>query len=108
MQQRIDCEETAAAETFSQRAVTNQNLYNPETHLQHPSEANYLITNQNPQCCEASNPEQSANAPMPVAEPYFLPGFQQTFGQRHPLTNEMANPPCVSCQMECSWDISHG
>ncbi|GIY05207.1 hypothetical protein CEXT_672321 [Caerostris extrusa] len=27
----IDCGETAAAETFSQHAVTNRNLYNPET-----------------------------------------------------------------------------
>ncbi|GIY01199.1 hypothetical protein CDAR_279931 [Caerostris darwini] len=29
--QRIDYGETAAAETFSQHAVTNQNLYNPES-----------------------------------------------------------------------------
>ncbi|GIY47108.1 hypothetical protein CDAR_455471 [Caerostris darwini] len=119
--QRIYWGETAAAETFSQHAVTNQNLYNPETsdflfpdwphdqerqfgstHLQHPSEANYLITNQNPHCCEDFNPEHSANAPMPVAEPYFLPGFQQTFGQRHALTHQMAHPPNASCQMECS------
>ncbi|GIY47105.1 hypothetical protein CDAR_455451 [Caerostris darwini] len=121
MQQRIDFEETAAVETFSQRAVTNQNLYNPETsdflfpdwphyqerqsestHLRHPSEANYLITNQNPQCSEASNTEHSANAPMPVAEPYFLSGFQQTFGQRQSLTHQMAHRPNASCQLECS------
>ncbi|GIY43363.1 hypothetical protein CDAR_600061 [Caerostris darwini] len=121
MQQRIDCGETAAAEMSSQLAVTNQNLYNPETsdflfpdwphdqerqsestHLLHPSEENYLMTNQNPQFCEDLNPEQSANAPMPVAEPYFLPGFQQTFGQRHALTHQMAHPPNASCQMECS------
>ncbi|GIY26563.1 hypothetical protein CEXT_185051 [Caerostris extrusa] len=31
MQHRIDCGEKAAAETSSQLAVTNQNLYNPET-----------------------------------------------------------------------------
>ncbi|GIY13467.1 hypothetical protein CDAR_193311 [Caerostris darwini] len=121
MHQRIDCEETAADETFSQRAVTNQNIYNPETsyflfpdwphdqerqsgstHLQYPSGANYLITKQNPQCSVASNPEQSANASMPVAEPYFLPGFQQTFGQRHARTNQMAHPPNASFQMESS------
>ncbi|GIY86289.1 hypothetical protein CDAR_455241 [Caerostris darwini] len=121
MQQRIDCEETADAETFSQRAVTNRNLYYPETsdfpfpdwphdrerqfestHLQQPSEENYLITNQNSQCSEASNPEHSANAPTPVAEPYFLPGFQQTFGRRNALTHQMAHPPNATCQMECS------
>ncbi|GIZ04319.1 hypothetical protein CEXT_320031 [Caerostris extrusa] len=83
--------ETAAAETFSQHAVTNRNLYNPETsdflfpdwphgqdrqsestHLQPPSETNYLITNQYPQCSEDLNTEHSANAPMPVAEPFFF------------------------------------
>ncbi|GIY45568.1 hypothetical protein CDAR_503701 [Caerostris darwini] len=94
--QRIDCEETAVDETFSQRAVTNQNLYNPETsdflfpdwphdqerqsgstHLQYPSEANNLITNQNPQWNEASNAEHSGNAPMPAAEPYFCLAFNR-------------------------------
>ncbi|GIY45574.1 hypothetical protein CDAR_503731 [Caerostris darwini] len=118
--QRIECGETAAAETFSQHAVTNQNLYHPETsdflfpdwphdqerqsesvHLQHPSEENYLIVNQNPQCCESSNPEHSADAPMHVDEPYYLPGFQQTFGQINTLTNQMAHPPNASCQMRC-------
>ncbi|GIY20899.1 hypothetical protein CEXT_773931 [Caerostris extrusa] len=92
----------------------NQNLYNPETsdflfpdwphyqdrqfestHLQPPSETNYLITNQNPQCCEASNPELSANAPVPVAEPYFLSGLQQAFGlQEHALTNQFMAFAC--------------
>ncbi|GIY34791.1 hypothetical protein CDAR_46811 [Caerostris darwini] len=117
---RIECGETAAAETFSQHAVTNQNLYNPETsdflfpdwprdqerqsesiHLLHPSEANNLIMNQNSQCCEDLNPEHSANASMPVAEPCFLPGFQQTFGRRHALTHQMAHLPNASRQMEC-------
>ncbi|GIY85799.1 hypothetical protein CEXT_798451 [Caerostris extrusa] len=118
MQHRIDCGEKAAAETSSQLAVTNQNpqtsyflfpdwphdqeRQSESTHLQHPSETNYLIANQNPQCSEDLNPEHSANAPTPVAEPYFLPGFQQTFGQRNALTNQMAHPPNASCQMECS------
>ncbi|GIZ01549.1 hypothetical protein CEXT_181981 [Caerostris extrusa] len=118
--QRIDCGETAGAETFSQRVVTNQNLYNPETsdflfpdwphdqerqfestHLQQPSEVNSAILNENPQCCGHSNPEQSANTALPVAETCILPGFQQTFGRRNALTNQMAHPPNTSCQMEC-------
>ncbi|GIY01200.1 hypothetical protein CDAR_279941, partial [Caerostris darwini] len=57
--------------------------------------------NQNPQFCEDLNPELSANAPMPVTEPYFLPGFQETFGQRNALAHQMIPPPNASCEMEC-------
>ncbi|GIY64562.1 hypothetical protein CDAR_369601 [Caerostris darwini] len=119
--QRIDYGETAGTEASSQCVVTNQNLYNPEnsdflfpdwshdqerqsesTHLQQPSEANNVIMNDNPLCCEDVNPEHSVNAHLPVAEPCVLPGFQQTFGRRNALTNQMAHPPNASCQMECS------
>ncbi|GIY20908.1 hypothetical protein CEXT_773991 [Caerostris extrusa] len=46
-----------------------------------PSEDNSAIMNQNPKFCEAWNPNPDVDAPLPVAEPCFLPGFQQTFGR---------------------------
>ncbi|GIY05195.1 hypothetical protein CEXT_672261 [Caerostris extrusa] len=40
-------------------------------------------------CCDQLNP-------MPVAEPRLLPGFQQAFGQRNALTNQLAQLPNAS------------
>ncbi|GIY48988.1 hypothetical protein CDAR_523691 [Caerostris darwini] len=40
--------------------------------------------------------------PMPVAEPCSLPGFQQAFGQRNTLMNQIHQRPNASCQMESS------
>ncbi|GIX75248.1 hypothetical protein CEXT_400791 [Caerostris extrusa] len=58
--------------------------------------------NQNPQFCEAWNPNPSVNTPLPAAEPCSLPGFQQTFGQRNPLMNQLDQPLNTSSQMQCS------
>ncbi|GIY05201.1 hypothetical protein CEXT_672291 [Caerostris extrusa] len=87
-------------------------LHDPEnkselTHLQKPSIANSVILNQNPQCCEDSNTGHHVNIPIPFAEPCSLPGFQQTFGQRNALRNQIAQYPNASSQMDCS-SISHG
>ncbi|GIY67219.1 hypothetical protein CEXT_49551 [Caerostris extrusa] len=62
------------------------------THFQQTFAANKLILNQNPQCDEASNSKYPANAPLPVAEPWFLPGIQQTFGQRNAMVNQISYP----------------
>ncbi|GIX69649.1 hypothetical protein CDAR_283721 [Caerostris darwini] len=40
--------------------------------------------------------------PMPIAEPCSLPGFQQTFGQRNVLRNQISHYPNASSQMNCS------
>ncbi|GIY75598.1 hypothetical protein CDAR_175441 [Caerostris darwini] len=125
MDQGTDWEETAAAAVSSQFGVGNQNPYNPETsdflfsgllrgeenesastHLQQPSEENSAIMNQNLQCFEAWNPNHPANAPMPVAEPCVLPGFQETFGRRKPLMNQLTQHPNASSKMQCS-GINH-
>ncbi|GIY34789.1 hypothetical protein CDAR_46801 [Caerostris darwini] len=71
------------------------------THFQQPFGTNKLILNQNPHCGEASNSKYSANAPLSVAEPWFLPGFQQTFGQSNAMVNRIFYPN-ESSQTECS------
>ncbi|GIY79105.1 hypothetical protein CDAR_609201 [Caerostris darwini] len=119
--QRTDCEATAAAEESSQYGVANQNPHIPEisdflfpgivhdeeyqtesAYSLQPTEANRAIINPNPQFCEPWNPYPDVNAALPVAEPCFLPGFQQTFGQRIALMNQMYQHPNASCQMEGS------
>ncbi|GIY59619.1 hypothetical protein CEXT_153001 [Caerostris extrusa] len=92
--QRTDCEATAAAEESSQ--------YGLRIRI-HPTEANSAIINPNPQFCEPWNPNPDVNAALPVAEPCFLPGFQQTFGQRNALMNQMHQHPNASCQMEAEF-----
>ncbi|GIX69647.1 hypothetical protein CDAR_283711 [Caerostris darwini] len=57
--------------------------------------------NQNPQCCESFSPKFPDNVSLPVAETCVLPGFQQTFGHKNPLMNQMAHHPNASSQMEC-------
>ncbi|GIY13466.1 hypothetical protein CDAR_193301 [Caerostris darwini] len=118
--QRTDCEATAAAEVSSQYGVANRNPYNPEvtyfpfpnvpndqerqfrsTHLLHPSEVNIANMNQNAQFCDAWNPNPPVNTLLPIAEPCFLPGYQQTFGQGHALRNQFQHPN-VSSQVENS------
>ncbi|GIY64568.1 hypothetical protein CDAR_369641 [Caerostris darwini] len=94
-----------------------------------PSDDNSANMNQNSQFCEAWNPKYPANAPiprlnianmnqnaqfcdawnrnppvntlLPIAEPCFLPGYQQTFGQGHALRNQFQHPN-VSSQVENS------
>ncbi|GIY99549.1 hypothetical protein CEXT_91331 [Caerostris extrusa] len=111
---------TAAVEIPSPYEIANQTTYNPitsdflfpgllhgqenqseSTHLQQPSIANVVILNQNPQFCDAWNPNK-----LPVAEPGVLPGFQQMFDQRNPLMNQMAQHPNASSQMQFS-GINH-
>ncbi|GIY44955.1 hypothetical protein CDAR_214131, partial [Caerostris darwini] len=119
--QRIECGETAAAETFPHFEYTLQNQYNPDisailfpeiphgpenlsksTHLQQLFEVNKVSINQNLQCGENSNQNYLVNAPLPVSEPCFLPGFQQTFGQRNAQKNQIAQLPNATSQMEGS------
>ncbi|GIY48277.1 hypothetical protein CDAR_92651 [Caerostris darwini] len=116
-----DCEETTAAEVSSQLIVANQNPHNPEisdflfpsmvhgdenqtvsAYSLQSSEYNSMIMNQNPQFIEAWNANPPANAPLAVAEPCVLPGFQQTFGQRNVLINQLDHHPNTSSQMQCS------
>ncbi|GIY69794.1 hypothetical protein CDAR_614491 [Caerostris darwini] len=121
IRQKTDCEETAAAEVSSQYGVANQNAYNPQfsdflfpgmvhgeenqtvsAYSLQPSEGNSAIVNQNPQFCEAWNPNPDVNAPLPVAEPCVLPGFQQTFGQRNAVIHQLDHHPNASSEMQCS------
>ncbi|GIY30284.1 hypothetical protein CDAR_583931 [Caerostris darwini] len=109
--QRIDCEETAAAEMASQYGDSNQNSFIPSdyeteptdylfpdmryiqendvlaTHLQLPPEVSNAFMNQNPQNYESSNPEHAENTPMSAATRCVLPGFQKTFDRRNPIFN---------------------
>ncbi|GIY39315.1 hypothetical protein CDAR_312541 [Caerostris darwini] len=118
---KTGCEETAAAEVSSQYGVENQNPYNPEisdflfpgmahgkenqiesAYSLQPSDNNSAVMNQNHQFCEAWNLNHPVNAPVPVAEPCALPGFQETFGHRNALRNQLPQHPDVSSQMENS------
>ncbi|GIY79098.1 hypothetical protein CDAR_582521 [Caerostris darwini] len=97
--QRISCEETATAEIPSPYGNANQNRYNPET-------SDFLFPNmahvqENPSKSTALTAAGQHN-PMPVAEPCFSPGFQEAFGQRNTLRNQVAQRPNASSQMECS------
>ncbi|GIY67222.1 hypothetical protein CEXT_49571 [Caerostris extrusa] len=120
MHQRTDREETAAAEVPSPCRIEKQKPYNPatsdfqftdwthdqgnqskSTHLQQQTETDSVIMNQNPQFCESWNPKFPANVSLPVAEACFLNGFQQTFGHKNPLMNQMTHHPNASSQIEC-------
>ncbi|GIY40204.1 hypothetical protein CEXT_71711 [Caerostris extrusa] len=111
MHQPINCKETAADEMVPQYGVANKYGYNPEssdflfpdmypfqenephsTHLQLPSEESKVFINQNLQNFQLSNSEHSPNNSMSIAEPGFLPGFQQTFDQRTVTINPTAQP----------------
>ncbi|GIY78465.1 hypothetical protein CEXT_570241 [Caerostris extrusa] len=72
------------------------------THLLQPSEDDSAIMNPNPQFPEAWNPNHPVHAASPVAEPCFLPGFQETFGQGNVLINQMAAHSNASSEMQCS------
>ncbi|GIX75258.1 hypothetical protein CEXT_400841 [Caerostris extrusa] len=121
IRKKTDCEETEPAEVSSQYGVANQKPHNPEisdfrfpgkprgeenqtksTYLLQPFEDNSAIIDQNPQFCAAWNPNPDVNAPLPVAEPCILPGFQQTFGRRNIAMNRFTQYPNVSSQMQCS------
>ncbi|GIY45572.1 hypothetical protein CDAR_503721 [Caerostris darwini] len=120
MHQRTNCEDTAAAEVSSQYGIANQNPFNLEVSdclspgMAHgeenqtesayplqPSDDNSTIVNQNLHYCEDWYPNPPVEAPMSVAEPCFLPGFQETFGHRNPLRNQFQHLN-VSSQVECS------
>ncbi|GIY86293.1 hypothetical protein CDAR_455271 [Caerostris darwini] len=51
---------------------------------------------------DIDHPNDPATAPLPVAEPFVLPGFQQTFGHRNGLKHQIAQHPIASSQTECS------
>ncbi|GIY78234.1 hypothetical protein CEXT_631771 [Caerostris extrusa] len=116
--QPIYCKETKATEIVSQYSVANMYGSNPETsdilfpamhpfqenepnstHLQLPSEASKVFINQNLQNFHPSNSEQPPNNSMSIAEPGFLPGFQETFAQRNATINPRAQPSNASPQM---------
>ncbi|GIY26553.1 hypothetical protein CEXT_184991 [Caerostris extrusa] len=96
---RTTCEETATAEIPSPYGNENQNQYNPEI-----SDSVFPNMAQGQENQSESTPSPIADQlnPMPVAEPRLLPGFQQAFGQRNALTNQLAQLPNASFQMECS------
>ncbi|GIY48481.1 hypothetical protein CDAR_585221 [Caerostris darwini] len=113
--QRTDCEETAAAVMPSQQGVANQNPYNPETsdfpfphiqenelaptHLKQQSEVNNVFINQYPQNYEPSNPKRPDNPAKPIATRCVLPGFQETFGRRNPMSNTiLPSANSVNCE----------
>ncbi|GIZ04520.1 hypothetical protein CEXT_267681 [Caerostris extrusa] len=125
MRQKTDCEETPAAEMSSQYGAANQNLHNPKisnflfpgtVHSEEnetksgyslqPFEDNSVLINQTPQFCEAWNPNPDVNAPLPVAEPCFLPGFQQTFGQINERMNQISQNPNAYSEMGCSGHLT--
>ncbi|GIX99916.1 hypothetical protein CDAR_12141 [Caerostris darwini] len=108
----------STAEMVSQYGVTDQNPYIPETstflfpgrqpieeneykaiHLQHTTGASNVIEDQNYQYRDDLIPERT---PMSVADRNFLPGFQQTLGQRNAPMNRMFEHPTAPSQMECS------
>ncbi|GIY76671.1 hypothetical protein CDAR_116461 [Caerostris darwini] len=69
------------------------------TQLQLPSEASKVFINQNLQNFQPSNSEQPPNISMSIAEPGFLPVFQETFAQRNTTLNPRAQPSNASSQM---------
>ncbi|GIY33178.1 hypothetical protein CDAR_244601 [Caerostris darwini] len=116
--QTRNCEETAAAEMSSQYEVPSYYQYNPKIsdflfpgkpsteenkskslNLQQTLEESEAYRNRYLQYPDASNPEHSANMSMPLTVQSVLPGFQQTFGQRSALRNQMSQHNIVS-QME--------
>ncbi|GIY39421.1 hypothetical protein CDAR_383651 [Caerostris darwini] len=124
---KTGCEETAAAEVSSQYGVENQNPYNPEisdflfpgmahgkenqiesAYSLQPSDNNSAVMNQNHQFCEAWNLNHPVNAPVPVAEPCALPGFQRDIWPQkcfeEPITS---TSECIITNGKF-WNISHG
>ncbi|GIY34783.1 hypothetical protein CDAR_46751 [Caerostris darwini] len=118
--QRRDCEETAAAKMSSQYEVSHYNQYNPKIsdflfpgkpsvdenesksqNLPKTSEESKAFRNPNLQYSDASNPEHRENNIMPLSDKCVLPGFQQTFGQRNALMNQMSEHNNAVSQMEC-------
>ncbi|GIX68135.1 hypothetical protein CDAR_203631 [Caerostris darwini] len=116
--QPIYCKETKATEKVSQFRVADMYGCNPETsdilfpamhhsqenepnstQLQLPSEENKVFINQNLQNFQPSNSEQPPNISMSIAEPGFLPVFQETFSQRNATINQRAQPSNASSQM---------
>ncbi|GIY20905.1 hypothetical protein CEXT_773961 [Caerostris extrusa] len=96
---RTTCEETATAEIPSQYGNENQNQYNPEIsdslfpNMAHGEETPSKTTPMT---------EADQHNPMHVAEPCILPGFQEAFGQRNTLINQLAKLPSASSHMEGS------
>ncbi|GIY01606.1 hypothetical protein CEXT_799781 [Caerostris extrusa] len=97
--QRKGCEDAATAEIPSPYGNANQKQYHPET-------SDFLFPNMahGEEKPSKSTPLTVAdqNNPMHVAEPCFLPGFQETFGQRDTLMDQIVQRPSASSQMECS------
>ncbi|GIY79091.1 hypothetical protein CDAR_191391 [Caerostris darwini] len=117
--QRSECEEIAAAEMSSQYEVPNYYQYNPKIsdfifpgkpsteenkskslNLQQTSEESKAYKNRYLQYPDASNPEHPANMSMPLTVQSVLPGFQQIFGQRNALRNQMSQHNNAVSQME--------
>ncbi|GIY78461.1 hypothetical protein CEXT_570221 [Caerostris extrusa] len=97
--ERTSCEETATAEIPSPYGKVSQSQYDPET-------SDFLFPNM---AHGQENPSKSTpltvadqHNPIHVAEPCRLPGFQEVFGQRNTLRNQIAHHPNAPSQMECS------
>ncbi|GIY85791.1 hypothetical protein CEXT_798411 [Caerostris extrusa] len=85
---RTTCEETATAEIPSQFGNANQNQYNPEI-----SDSLFPNMAHGEETPSKTTPLTEADQlnPMHVAEPCILPGFQEAFGQRNTLINQLLN-----------------
>ncbi|GIY05197.1 hypothetical protein CEXT_672271 [Caerostris extrusa] len=96
---RTTCEETATAEIPSQFGNANQNQYNPEI-----SDSLFPNMAHGEETPSKTTPLTEADQlnPMHVAEPCILPGFQEAFGQRNTLINQLAKLPSASSHLECS------
>ncbi|GIX75255.1 hypothetical protein CEXT_400831 [Caerostris extrusa] len=120
MHQRTGREETAAAEVPSPYGIKKQNKYNPatsdfllpdwphdqenqsrSTHFLQPSETDNVIIIKIHSVVNPGIQNSPPNVSLPVAEACVLPGFQQTFGHKNPLMNQMAHHPNASSQIEC-------
>ncbi|GIX83529.1 hypothetical protein CDAR_217311 [Caerostris darwini] len=98
MHLRTDWEAAATAEISSSYGIAKYNQYNLEIsdfllpNMPHGPENQYNST---------TLPNADQLNPMPVAEPCSLPGFQQAFGQRNTLMNQIHQHP-NACQMDSS------
>ncbi|GIY75596.1 hypothetical protein CDAR_175421 [Caerostris darwini] len=107
--QRIDSKETATAEISSQHGVSTHNQYNPRIsdfhfpgtpaveekesksiYVQQTSEASDVFKYKNFLYSDAGISGFEANNPRSLADQSLLPGFQQTFGRRNALMNQMS------------------
>ncbi|GIY26559.1 hypothetical protein CEXT_185021 [Caerostris extrusa] len=97
--QRTSWEVTATAEIPSPYGNANHSQYNSDI-------SDFMFPNmahgqENPSKSTPFTVADQHNL-MPVSEPCSLPGFQQTFGRRNKLMNQIAQRQNASSQLQCS------